>query len=185
VENAFIEAFNGRLRDECLNVHQFTSIEDARDKIEAWRIDYNARQLLMADKNSGEGAGVLIVIAICAYLFFATDCFSGRDTVSVYRLYCTGQVSDGNCSSGWLRFMHTTFMVNKDQQFVISQEEGQPPRRLTQCAIADTKNWRCMDTGTGTGFTDGQFFELDAPYSVFKDRKLGSKLDWLMASKAP
>ena len=41
VENAFIEAFNGRLRDECLNVHQFTSIEDAKAKIEAWRIDYN------------------------------------------------------------------------------------------------------------------------------------------------
>ena len=40
-ENAFIESFNGRLRDECLNVEQFTSIEDARAKIEAWRIDYN------------------------------------------------------------------------------------------------------------------------------------------------
>jgi len=35
VENAFIEAFNGRLRDECLNVHQFTSIADAPAKIEA------------------------------------------------------------------------------------------------------------------------------------------------------
>jgi putative transposase len=44
VENAFIEAFNGRLRDECLNVHQFTSIEDARAKIEAWRLDDNARR---------------------------------------------------------------------------------------------------------------------------------------------
>lgn len=44
VENAFIEAFNGRLRDECLNVQQFTSIEDAQAKIEAWRIDYNARR---------------------------------------------------------------------------------------------------------------------------------------------
>ena len=41
VENAFIEAFNGRLRDECLNVHQFMSLDDARAKIEAWRIDYN------------------------------------------------------------------------------------------------------------------------------------------------
>ena len=40
-ENAFIESFNGRLRDECLNVHQFTSIDDAKAKIEAWRIDYN------------------------------------------------------------------------------------------------------------------------------------------------
>jgi putative transposase len=44
VENAFIEAFNGRLRDECLNVHQFTSIADAQEKIEAWRVDYNARR---------------------------------------------------------------------------------------------------------------------------------------------
>ena len=44
VENAFIEAFNGRLRDECLNVHQFTSIADAQEKIEAWRVDYNTRR---------------------------------------------------------------------------------------------------------------------------------------------
>ena len=41
VDNAFIESFNGRLRDECLNVHQFTSIDDARAKIEAWRAGYN------------------------------------------------------------------------------------------------------------------------------------------------
>ena len=44
VENAFIESFNWRLRDECLNVHQFTSIADARAKIEAWRLDYNQRR---------------------------------------------------------------------------------------------------------------------------------------------
>jgi putative transposase len=37
VENAFIESFNGRLRDERLNVHQFTSLVDAQTKIEAWR----------------------------------------------------------------------------------------------------------------------------------------------------
>lgn len=40
-ENGHIESFNGRLRDKCLNVTQFLSIEDARAKIEAWRIDYN------------------------------------------------------------------------------------------------------------------------------------------------
>ena len=44
VENAFIESFNARLRDECLNVHQFTSIADAQAKIDAWRIDYNQRR---------------------------------------------------------------------------------------------------------------------------------------------
>ena len=44
VENAFIESFNGRLRDECLNVHQFMSIAAAQTTIEAWRVDYNQRR---------------------------------------------------------------------------------------------------------------------------------------------
>ena len=43
VENAYIESFNGRLRDECLNVHQFTSLAEAKAIIEAWRVDYNQR----------------------------------------------------------------------------------------------------------------------------------------------
>jgi len=42
VEDAYIESFNGRLRDECLNAEIFFSIEDARKKLERWRIDYNA-----------------------------------------------------------------------------------------------------------------------------------------------
>jgi putative transposase len=40
-DNCFIETFNGSLRDECLNVHWFESLEDAQAKIEAWRRDYN------------------------------------------------------------------------------------------------------------------------------------------------
>jgi putative transposase len=42
VQNAFIESFNGKLRDECLNEHWFLSLQDAREKIETWRQDYNA-----------------------------------------------------------------------------------------------------------------------------------------------
>jgi transposase InsO family protein len=41
VQNAFIESFNGRLRDECLNQHWFLSLGDARRIIEAWRVQYN------------------------------------------------------------------------------------------------------------------------------------------------
>ena len=41
IENPFIEAFNGRLRDECLNVELFFSVQDAREKLERWREDYN------------------------------------------------------------------------------------------------------------------------------------------------
>jgi len=41
VDNSFIESFNGRFRDECLNDHWFTSLDEARKIIEDWRIDYN------------------------------------------------------------------------------------------------------------------------------------------------
>jgi putative transposase len=40
-QNAYIESFNGRFRDECLNEHWFTSLQHARVVIEAWRQEYN------------------------------------------------------------------------------------------------------------------------------------------------
>lgn len=40
-ENPFVESFNGRFRNECLNAHWFLSLEDAVMKIEAWRTAYN------------------------------------------------------------------------------------------------------------------------------------------------
>ena len=42
VQNAFVESFNGKCRDECLDPHWFSSLGDARWTIEAWRKDYNA-----------------------------------------------------------------------------------------------------------------------------------------------
>ncbi len=41
MQNGLVESFNGHFRDECLNEHWFTSLGDAREKIEAWRTDYN------------------------------------------------------------------------------------------------------------------------------------------------
>jgi putative transposase len=41
VENAIIESFNGKLRGECLNMHWFESLDEARRLIERWRIDQN------------------------------------------------------------------------------------------------------------------------------------------------
>jgi len=40
-QNAFIESFNGKFRDECLNQNWFVDLRDAQDQIEAWRVDYN------------------------------------------------------------------------------------------------------------------------------------------------
>jgi putative transposase len=74
VENAYIESFNGRFRDECLNEHWFMTMRHARSLIESWRIEYNTerphsslgyltpeqfaqaheeQQLLTSDSNSG------------------------------------------------------------------------------------------------------------------------------------
>ena len=40
-DNAHIESFNGSLREECLNTNWFMSLEDAKEKLERWRNDYN------------------------------------------------------------------------------------------------------------------------------------------------
>jgi putative transposase len=41
MDNGYIESFNGRLRDECLNAELFSDLLDAREKLDAWRRDYN------------------------------------------------------------------------------------------------------------------------------------------------
>ena len=43
-DNAYIEAFNSRFRDECLDQHWFASLEEARQTIEAWRLEYNGQR---------------------------------------------------------------------------------------------------------------------------------------------
>ena len=43
-ENPYVESFNGKFRNECLNQHWFMNLEDARQKIEEWRIAYNAER---------------------------------------------------------------------------------------------------------------------------------------------
>ena len=50
-DNSFVETFNGSLRDECLNVHWFETMEDAQASIEAWRRDYNESRPHMALKD--------------------------------------------------------------------------------------------------------------------------------------
>jgi putative transposase len=44
VQNAFVESLNGKLRDECLNLHWFRSWRHAREEIERWRHHYNTER---------------------------------------------------------------------------------------------------------------------------------------------
>ena len=51
-DNAFIESFNGKFRQECLNAHWFMSLDDARMKMEEWREDYNnVRPIALSETN--------------------------------------------------------------------------------------------------------------------------------------
>lgn len=52
-DNAFIEAFNGRLRVECLNTHWFLSLADAREKLECWRRGARRQLITWPQKEHG------------------------------------------------------------------------------------------------------------------------------------
>jgi putative transposase len=58
VQNGYIESFNGRLRDDCLNGEIFFSLSDAREKLERWRRDYNQKRphTSLADRTPEEFA---------------------------------------------------------------------------------------------------------------------------------
>jgi putative transposase len=60
VENGYIESFNGRLRDECLNGEVFFGLVDARAKLEQWRRDYNEKRphSALADRTPAEFAEI-------------------------------------------------------------------------------------------------------------------------------
>jgi putative transposase len=66
VENGYIESFNGKLRDECLNVEIFFNLADARRKLHLWRRDYNHHRphSALADRTPAE---------------FAATCSGGKD----------------------------------------------------------------------------------------------------------
>lgn len=61
VENGYIESFNGRLRDECLNGEIFFDLSDAREKLERWRRDYNETRphSALADRTPSEFASIV------------------------------------------------------------------------------------------------------------------------------
>ncbi len=60
LENGYIESFNGRLRDECLNVEVFFTLADTRRKLDRWRHDYNNHRphLALGDQTPAEFATI-------------------------------------------------------------------------------------------------------------------------------
>ncbi len=67
-QNAFIESFNGKFRDECLNEHWFCSLAEARIRIAAWRRDYNEHRPHSAIGNLVcPGTGGQVVKSYCSH----------------------------------------------------------------------------------------------------------------------
>ena len=69
-DNAYIESFNARFRLECLNEHWFLSFEDARERVEIWRQDYNKERPHSALNNltPGEFASRKIPVKIESFI---------------------------------------------------------------------------------------------------------------------
>jgi hypothetical protein len=65
VENSYIESFNRRLRDECLNAEVFLDLADARRKLDKWRSDYNQERphSALADRTPEEFASVAMQLS--------------------------------------------------------------------------------------------------------------------------
>lgn len=63
IENAYVESFNGKFRDECLNEHWFLSVAEAQQIIEAWRIDYNT---VRPHRSLGQQTPAAYAAAACA-----------------------------------------------------------------------------------------------------------------------
>jgi transposase InsO family protein len=63
IENAYVESFNGKFRDECLNEHWFLSVADAQTVIEAWRVDYNT---VRPHRSLGQQTPAAFAAAACA-----------------------------------------------------------------------------------------------------------------------
>jgi putative transposase len=63
IENAYIDSFNGKFRDECLNEHWFVSLLEAKAHIEAWRVDYNT---VRPHASLGQQTPVACAAAACA-----------------------------------------------------------------------------------------------------------------------
>jgi putative transposase len=57
VQSWFVESFNGRFRDECLEPNWITSLSDAIEKIEGWRVDYNRRRPHGSLEKTNPGGG--------------------------------------------------------------------------------------------------------------------------------
>jgi hypothetical protein len=149
----------------------------------------------MADRFSRlRWVGVLVVIAAAGYGLYALDWGFLDNTITDYSLSCdSGEIRDGRCTGHWYRMAPTTYSLNKDQKTVISQTAGEAPKKLSECAIVNRTNWKCLSTISKSfqvGFAGGEFWSqwvdsIGLPMADTGTVRHVSREKWLRADEDP
>jgi hypothetical protein len=126
-----------------------------------------------------------LVIAAGAYGIYNVDWGFSRGEITDYALQCTAYDSTGQrCVGSYFQSAVTVYTVHKSEQYVISQVQGQPPSRLTKCAIVDRGNWKCNgESGADwdvVSYADGQLVTPPAGMRAPYYRHV-SRVEWLEA----
>jgi oligoribonuclease NrnB/cAMP/cGMP phosphodiesterase (DHH superfamily) len=127
-ENAFIESFNGKFRDECMNQNWFINLEDAKGKIDLWRWDYNHQRPHSALKNQTP-----VEFAAAALGQQGED---GRDTISLTKAVGLTEWVDQSMGAG-----HRECLALHQPPFC-AQQATSPSRSDTALERARTRSAR-------------------------------------------
>jgi hypothetical protein len=86
---------------------------------------------------------IIAIIVTCFWLF--SEALPFRTETTVYRLFCTGALTQGKCNAKEETANPSTYKAFVDQQTIVYWFENSPgPKRLQHCAIRNAKNWSCQ-----------------------------------------
>jgi hypothetical protein len=148
----------------------------------------------MANKEKMNGGALAIATLFTIGAAYSIDWqFLSDSKITHYELVCQGKMQGEACAGDWVQWGYTLYVVNPASQAVVSQTQGQPPQRLTSCAVVDKKNWKCKGSSGGSvwvGFTNGAYWDgfevfegVTPPPTNTPGFKSVSRLDYITAKE--
>jgi hypothetical protein len=111
----------------------------------------------------GAGIGILALLGAIGFglYVFDWDTFESN-TITDYTISCTIDNLQGECpKEKWVQNPYIVYKINADTQVVVQQVQGQPPDKLTGCAVIDKNNWKCTNGARGgTWYQDGYLYGI-------------------------
>jgi len=117
---------------------------------------------------------VLMVGVLGLGAAFISACSADGDEITSYPMFCDKPLTDGKCKGNSTPLNREIFRVYASSQQVVSWTPGVngPPIRLEQCAVRDSRNWKCRyprNQGE-VGFTNGEYHEMLTPPHLEQDK---------------